>query len=994
MTSRWWPRWIHSQTRLPGRARPPQRFLPSLERLEDRALPSFAAPAVFTLPAAPAGVAAGHFEGTSAPLDLVTANADGTVFVLGGNGDGTFRVPENLHVGGSPTGVAVGDFLGNGRQDIVTANGNGTVIVLFSNGDGTFQSPTNLAIGAAPVGVAVGSFFGHGPLDIATANSNGTVTVLLGNGDGTFQAPITSSVGGTLTSLAVADFNGDGKPDLVVGSKTGLDVLLGNGDGTFFVKTVVTFKNEIGFTPVSSVAVADFRNNGIQDIVADTFSVTVLLGNGDGTLRSPVNFQAGGVAVGSLTLGDFNGDGKPDILTSNIAFQFGGGPSLTLFKGNGDGTFQGAGTAALGITGNTLVAADFRGIGKLDLALASASGSNAVTVVRGNGDGTFAIGQNLAANNLPQLVATGDFNRDGKPDLVEAGLAGNPLVFLNNGNGTFGAGIPLPQSGVASALAVGDFNGDGNPDIAISDQAGTIDVFLGNGDGTFRSPLPVTLGINTFVDSLATGDFNHDGRLDLVAVSNLSNTGQVAVLLGNGDGTFRRGQVFNGGLIAAGLAVGDFNGDGNLDLVTTTQLNSGLRNVQVFVGNRNGTFQAPKVFQPGGRSEMVGVGDFNGDGKPDLVLVDRFDNTVRVLLGNGNATFGNPITYQFATVLQRGGFAIGDFFGTGKLGVAVASDLGTVSVLQGDGDGTFQAAAVSLTDFHGSQPASVAAADFNGDGRVDLATTNALAGDVSVLRNTTPKPNVGTPVGTTTGLAADANPAVFGQPVTLTATVTSAHGTPTGTVTFLNGGTVLGEVAVDPTGHAVFTAAFGVGVQSLQASFAGTGAFTGSAGALSEKVNQAATTTTLTDFRYTANLFILQALVAPVAPGQGVPTGTVAFFDGSQALGTASMNGGGADLEVHLGSGTHHLTASYSGDANFLSSVSPVLIITIPSAALSSTESSSAVDPTAVGAGGKILVRSTVGRPAGIVAQSQGSIVGGKIGANVQDRRNQRDILK
>src|SRR4029077_9229293 len=139
-----------------------RRYVLTLEALEDRSLLSFAAPVAFDLPCAPNAVAAGHFEGNNAPLDIVTANANGTVSVLLGKGDGTLLNPINISVGGSLTAVAVGDFLHNGLQDIVTANANGTVDVLLSNGNGTFQAPKVIALGATPEGVAVGDFNGDG----------------------------------------------------------------------------------------------------------------------------------------------------------------------------------------------------------------------------------------------------------------------------------------------------------------------------------------------------------------------------------------------------------------------------------------------------------------------------------------------------------------------------------------------------------------------------------------------------------------------------------------------------------------------------------------------------------------------------------------------------------------------------------------------------------------------------------------------------------------
>jgi hypothetical protein len=322
-----------------------------------------------------------------------------------------------INLGADPTKVVVADLNGDGVPDIVTADlGYNGVTVLLGNGDGTFGPPHTYSVDSARLDVTVADVNGDGKPDLITANFEGdTVSVLLNNGDGTFRPAQSFVVGPEPDSVAVADLNGDGNPDLVVGIWGGgsgktVSVLLGNGDGTFGPPR--TFA--VGQGP-SAVVAADVNGDGIPDLVVTNqidYDVSVLLGNGDGTFQAQRTFATGAGPVLSndgLAVVDINGDGKPDIITAAQPTEpvaKGGGISVLL--GNGDGTFQTPKTFATGAALYWLATADINGDGKLDL-VCGGNGGLSFFVVLGNGDGTFSPPQTTA---LPHLSFRAGRNDD------------------------------------------------------------------------------------------------------------------------------------------------------------------------------------------------------------------------------------------------------------------------------------------------------------------------------------------------------------------------------------------------------------------------------------------------------------------------------------------------------------------------------------------------------------------------------------------------------
>jgi hypothetical protein len=703
----------------------------------------------------PASVAAGDLNGDLVQ-DLALANSgDDTASVLLGNGDGTFQAARSVYLGqgASPQSVAIADFNGNGRPDLAVANtGSNAVAVLLGSGDGTFQPPATVAAGLGPSSLAAGDLNSDGRPDLAIANpGSNTVVVLLGNGDGTFQAPRSLAVDGGPFFVTSGDFNRDGKRDLVVANSGSgrIAVLKGNGDGTFEAPLFLAPGNILS---VWSVAVGDFNGDGLPDLVAANTgadTVSVLLGHGDGTFQTGVGFAAGRGPTSTVP-GDFNNDGKLDVAVANERDgTIEGSSTVSVLLGSGDGSFQAPRTFAIGSISWAVAAGDFDGDGAPDLAAANTA-STTVSVLLGRGDGNFPAAHTIAVGHNPEGLAAGDFNADGRPDLAVSNAGSSTIsVLLGNGDGTFQQPLTFAAGQVPVFLAVGDFNRDTRQDLVVANYgsshyyadtvASTVSVLLGNGDGTFQAPRDFAAGSGPH--GIAVGDFNRDGAQDL-AVANLGPHPQrattVAVLLGQGDGTFGAPQTFEAGHALTGVAIGDFNRDGLQDLTLSSGDDA---TVSVLLGNGNGTFQPLRSFAAGNSPKSVAVGDLNADQMPDLIVTDHFSDTVSVLLGNGDGTF--LARHWVETGRNPAWVSAGDLNGDGVQDLAVANWFATtVSVLPGKGDGTFDPG----QDFGASAaPEKAVLADFNGDGQPDIAVANYFSATVSVLINTTILQRVSTP---------------------------------------------------------------------------------------------------------------------------------------------------------------------------------------------------------------------------------------------------------
>jgi len=552
---------------------------------------------------------------------------------------------------------------------------------------------------------------------------------------------------------------------------------------------------------------------------------------------------------------------------------------------------------------NSVVSADVNQDGTLDLVVATNGG---VTVALGNGDGTFQQGITYAtAGEFSESVAVVDVNGDGLPDIIVTnmctGTCSGVAVLLNNANnpGTFLSAVGYNTGGnETGAVVVGDVNNDGAPDLILTSNCqeytcagGVLTLLLGNGDGTFKTTpqdLADTKG------PVAIGDVNNDGNLDLV-------TG-AGVMLGNGNGTF---QTLNPDIIGGTtfIVLADVNNDGKLDMIAAVGTG-----VTVQLGNGDGTFQAAQSFKSGGNFPLsVAVADLNGDNRPDIVVANE------------------------CTTLTKN----------------VCSGAGSVGVLPGNGNGTFQTA-VAFTS-GGDITTSAVIADANGDTKPDVwvasaCTNTACTGDgvVGVLLNN----YFGT---TSMKVVSSVNPALIDQNVTFTATVSPAIADGTDIV-FTDAGNYIGDNTT-VNGVTSITYAFpNAGGQSIKATFAGDTYHNGSSAGFVEDINKVnsvtVVTSTLNPSTYGQSVSLNAAVSSALSTA---PTGNVTFYNGTASLGTAALSGGIATLtKTTLPAGLLTITAVYVGDFETLKSTSAPITQTVNQASTTTTLISS-VNPSKAG---------------------------------------------
>ncbi len=560
----------------------------------------------------------------------------------------------------------------------------------------TLHAPVNVSIGANPLSVISGDFNGDGKLDAASANfSNNAVGVRFGDGQGGFAPPASYPVGAQPLQIITGHFNGDTFLDLATANKqdNNITVLLNNGAGVF---TATSYAAGVGPSYLDS---ADFNNDGRADIVtASNLSqgLAILLANAGGGFDAPALIALNGSLVQGVAAGLVNADANVDLVTVNPGLN-----NISLLTGNGSGGFAAPVNFSTGANTvpTTISLGDFNGDSKLD-ALAGTSNNNKLNFMAGNGLGSFTLAASFNIDNAVAAVLR-DVDGDGKLDIVSTCYNNNFVrVMYGNGSGGVAAQNDILSVNHPRATAIGDFNGDGRSDlVTVSETTGSLSTALSRGARAF--PTAVQLSTQFYPPKLA--DLNADGKLDFVSGG--------TIRLGNGNGTFGAAQTWVSFLLGSDYEIGDVNNDNRPDVVI-----SGNTLLSIMINDGNGGFNVSHIStQPG----QIGLGDFNYDGKVDIVvaLPATAANNLRIFHGDGMGGFTlgfNGLILGGTTSLQ-----VADMSNDGRPDLVIRNAQG-VNILLGDGPNSF-IGAVYVGDGGCQMTQAPAIADFNRDGKLDLA---------------------------------------------------------------------------------------------------------------------------------------------------------------------------------------------------------------------------------------------------------------------------------
>ncbi|OJH35202.1 hypothetical protein BON30_39795 [Cystobacter ferrugineus] len=675
----------------------------------------------------------GDFNRDGKPDLAVAMNDSSTVAILLGLGNGGFQPPiqhNGIIYGVGHLGAA--DLDGDGADELLVPDQSGRLWVARNVGHGMFLDPVSYSLGTplwrdtTPGALAFADLDGDGSLDVATLgwnndrwNNNRPLGILANTGDGTLGG--FTRLGTSVASNAIletADFDEDGREDLLAfGPLGGSTVLLANGDGTFRERAITSMVH------ADSVAVGDLDGDGHLDLAlaavdsSDPTQLYLARGDGQGGF-SPAQLVDSLTNYGSprrvaLTVVDLDHDGLEDLVVG-VEWDH----SLAVLRGRGAGLFAPAVMLPAGHNPIFATRRDFDGDGVQDVAAVQRL-SKDVRVWRGGAEALSL------SDGLTGTFAQGDFNADGRMDLVNATQPDNVQVLLTGASDGPRAQEPVAMNGSIYQLVVGHVDGDAALDVLVlygGYRPSSFGLLLGNGDGTLRRAADIPIG--AMPEHATLGDVNGDGRMDIVcrvhfAIEPGYYTTEVWLLLGQGDGTFAPATVVTTSPNPGRPALGDLDRNGTLDMIMPQDAPSG--GVLLLKGRGDGTFLPPVHlwYQAGQNDGHIALADLNGDGFPEIVRSNAYDQSVHVL----RSYSGSWTAWESRSYAAGGNCTdifVRDFDEDGRLDVICSNPgMDSVSLLRGDVYGQLAQPQVFgvRTDLY-----KLGVLDVNADGRLDIIT--------------------------------------------------------------------------------------------------------------------------------------------------------------------------------------------------------------------------------------------------------------------------------
>ncbi len=759
---------------------------------------TFATKVDFTTATGPWYATIGDLDGDGKP-DMAVANEQSNSMSVyrnlctpGNITVSTFTTKSDLATGNGPRVIAMGDMDGDGKQDLVTSNYSGTSLSVFRNiattgnlGSTSFATRVDLTTGANPWGVGVGDIDGDGKLDIATANYNSNTVSLFRNtgssGTISFSTKVDFTTPTQPHALSLGDLDGDGKVDLAVANAGSANVSVFRNTATSGSITTSSLGGRLdlnaGGTPYN-VSIADIDGDGKPDMAVTNYgsnTVSIYLNN---PMSQPPTITGVSPNVGNpgttvtITGTNFNTTAANNVVyfgATKATVSAASATSLTVVSPIGATNER---LSVINVPNSSAAWEQYSFLPKFDNSLFPAGAMN------------FNPKVDFAPTNNSYGFAFGDVDGDGKTDMVIANTLGSGVSVFRNisttgtiASSSFAAKVDFATAAGARAVSIVDMDGDGKLDIVVGNiNSNNVSVLLNTStsgsvtSGSFAAA--VSYAVGTSPVNIVTGDFDGDGKADVAVTNNGSTTMSILRNLSANGSISLAGKIdFTTGASPLGIAAGDIDGDGKLDIAVT---NSSAATVSVFrntssIGSiSSGSFAAKVDFTTGTSPSGVSIGDIDGDGKPDILVGNTSSNTLslfRNIASSGSLTTGSlEAKVDYTTGTGANYIALGDLDGDGKVDIAVSNlTSNTVSLFRNAnsaaGSFTSGSLAAKVDLVTGNSPNIVWIGDLDGDGRPEIATNNYNGLNASIMRGSNPPPTI---------TAVSPNTAIPGSTITLT----------------------------------------------------------------------------------------------------------------------------------------------------------------------------------------------------------------------------------